>query len=46
MNNADITRWLIERNWEGRERNAARRLVNGMGWAGRWDRDMNWNADG
>ena len=45
VNNADITRWLIERNQEGRDRNAARRLVNGMGWARYWDRDMNWNRD-
>ena len=45
VNNADITCWLIERNQEERERNVARRLVNGMVWAGRWDRDMNWNPD-
>ena len=40
VTNAHITRWLNS-NAEGRQRNAARREVNTMGW-GHWDGNMNW----
>ena len=41
--NGDITRWLLQRHNEGRERNAARREVNCMGW-GHWDAKCRWSS--
>ena len=42
VNNGDINCWLLQRHNEGRERNAARREMNCMGW-GHWDARCKWS---